>query len=213
MNPLGPPAPQPEQTMKTFVMTGCIAAAGLGLAACQNPNWGVQRVDPTAQTDVDYRFNDQDAREALEWLSADCLSRGWVDAWMREHNGQRPIIYLATIKNNTQDYINTELYTTDFQKELLNSGRVLLKAERDAREELRDERLDTKFNDPATIKQIAKEINADFALVGSVNDSKQHSGDGRTVVSFYQFDMQLIDVETAEKVWIQTKDVKKVARR
>jgi PBP1b-binding outer membrane lipoprotein LpoB len=90
---------------------------------------------------------------------------------------------------------------------------VRVKAEKDLRPELRDERLDTKYNDPATLKAVAKELNADFALVGAVNDNKQRSNDGRTVVNFYQFDMQLVNVETAEKVWIQTKQVKKVATR
>jgi PBP1b-binding outer membrane lipoprotein LpoB len=63
------------------------------------------------------------------------------------------------------------------------------------------------------VKQIAKELNSDFALVGAVNDNKQRTNDGRVVVNYYQFDMQLINVETAEKVWIQTKEIKKVASR
>ncbi len=63
------------------------------------------------------------------------------------------------------------------------------------------------------MKQIAKELNSDFALVGAVNDNKQRTNDGRVVVNYYQFDMQLINVETAEKVWIQTKEIKKVASR
>ena len=198
--------------MKTTAAT-MAAIAAVALAGCENQNWRVHRVDPQSQTDVDYRFNDNDAHEALAWLSADCLSRPWVDNFMRENGGRQPIIFLGNIRNNTQDYINSQLYTTDFQKELLNSGRVRVKAERDLRPELRDERLDTKYNDPATLKAVAKELNADFALVGAVNDNKQRSNDGRTVVNFYQFDMQLVNVETAEKVWIQTKQVKKVATR
>jgi uncharacterized protein (TIGR02722 family) len=198
--------------MKTTAAT-MAAIAAVALAGCENQNWRVHRVDPQTQTDVDYRFNDNDAQEALAWLSADCLSRPWVDNFMRENGGRQPIIFLGNIRNNTQDYINTQLYTTNFQRELLNSGRVRVKAERDLRPELRDERLDTKYNDPATLKAVAKELNADFALVGAVNDNKQRSNDGRTVVNFYQFDMQLVNVETAEKVWIQTKAVKKVATR
>ncbi len=198
--------------MKTNRMLA-LAAATLTLAGCSHENWNVKRVDPSTPTDVDYRFNDEDAREVLAAMSADCMSKPWIDTWMRENGGKQPIIFLGTIKNNTQDYINTELYTTDLQKELLNGGRVRVKAEKQAREELRDERLDTKYNDPATIKQVAKEINADFALVGSVNDNKQRTNDGRTVVNYYQFDMQLINVETAEKAWIQTKPIKKVATR
>ena len=199
--------------MKTMQLMIPVAAAMMTLAGCSHENWNVKRVDPSTPTDIDYRFNDEDAREVLAAMSADCMSRPWIDNWMRENGGKQPIVFLGTIKNNTQDYINTQLYTTDLQKELLNGGRVRVKAEKDARQELRDERLDTKYNDPATVKQVAKELNADFALVGSVNDNKQRTNDGRKVVNYYQFDMELINVETAEKVWIQTKPIKKVATR
>jgi uncharacterized protein (TIGR02722 family) len=193
-----------------LVGIGAVLAA---LAGCSNQNYNVKRVDPTTSTEVDYRFNDEDARQTMQSMVADCLSKPWIDNWMQEHGGQRPIVFLGNVKNNTQDYINTQLYTTEIQEELINSQRVRVKAEREARQELRDERLDTQYNDPATIKAVAKEINADFALVGSVNDNKQRSADGNKIVSYYKVDMQLINVETAEKVWIQSKELKKVATR
>lgn len=193
-------------------LAASLAPLAGGLAGCSSGNWNVRRTDPTASTEVDYRFNDEDARQILAAMTADALSRPWVDRFRGQY-GRDPIIYLGTIKNNTQDYINTALYTDNVQRELLNSGRVRVKAERDARQELRDERLDTKYNDPETVKAVAKELNSDFALVGSINDNKQRSVDGRTVVNYYQATMELINVETAEKVWIQTKELKKVARR
>jgi penicillin-binding protein activator len=196
-------------TASMIVITGMATLAGCS----GNQNWRVQRVDPTTTTDIDYRFNDEDARQVFQSMVADALSRPWVDHWMRENGGQRPIIFLGNVRNETQDYINTGLFTTQVQEELINSGRVRVKAERDARAELRDERLDVRYNDPATIKAVAKEINADFALVGRIMDNKQRSGDGRTVVNYYQANMELINVETAEKVWIQTEEIKKVARR
>jgi penicillin-binding protein activator len=189
-------------------------AAGIMLiAGCASNEWNVKRVDPTASTDVDYRFNDEDARQIFQSMAKDVASRPWIDNHMRENSGQRPIVYLATVKNNTQDYINTQLFTNQIQEELLNGGRVTVKAERDARQELRDERLDTKYNDPATVKAVAKEVNADYALVGSISDVKQRSTSGRTVVSYYQAHMELVNVETAVKVWADTVEIKKVARR
>jgi uncharacterized protein (TIGR02722 family) len=192
-----------------------LAAAGLlaGTVACESQNWNVKRVDPTTQTDVDYRFNDQDAREIFQSMTQDMLSRRWIDGYLQASGGKQPIVFLGNVKNNTQDYINTQLFTNQIQDEMINSGRIRVKAERDAREELRDERLDTKYNDPATIKKVAAELNSAFALVGSINDVKQRSGDGRTVVNVYQAHMELINVETAEKVWSDTKEIKKVARR
>ena len=199
------------------MMMGRIVLAGAAICALApagcNKDYTVKRVDPTESTEVDYRFNDEDARQVLHEMASDCLAQGWVDKWMREHNGKAPIVYLATIRNNTQDYVNTQLFTTEFQAILINSGRVEVKAEKEWRQEIRDERLDTQYNDPATLKQIAKELNADFAIIGNVNDSKQRTDSGNKVVSYYKVDMQAVDVETAQKVWIGNKDVKKVATR
>jgi uncharacterized protein (TIGR02722 family) len=198
--------------MNRMILSTLAAASLLALSGC-NDGWKVNRVDPAKSTDIDYRFNDQDARQIFQELSQDMLSRPWAEAYMREHGDKRPIVYLANVKNNTQDYINTELFTNQLQEIMINSGKVRVKTESENRQAIRDERLDTKYNDPATIKAVAKELNADFALMGSINDNKQRSTSGNTVVNYYQATMTLTNVETAEKVWSNTVDIKKVAQR
>ena len=201
-------APRHSKTVTAGLLFLAIGAGG-----CASNEWKVNRVDPAAQTDVDYRFNDQDAREIFHELAQDALSRDWIDNFRRENNGRDPIVYLADVKNNTQEYINADLFTNQLIEEFINSQKVRVKTPRDARQEVRDERLDTKYNDPATIKAIAKELNADFALMGSINDVKQRSQSGRTVVNYYQVAMDLVNVETQEVVWRKTPEIKKVARR
>jgi uncharacterized protein (TIGR02722 family) len=198
--------------IRKTLATTLTATALLALAGC-NDGWKVNRVDPAKTTDLDYRFNDTDARQILQAMSQSALSSGNVERWVGEHGGRRPTIYLATVKNNTQDYINTELITNRLQDDLLNSGKFEIKAQRDLRQELRDERLDTKYNDPATVKRVAAEVNADLALLGSINDNKQRSTSGNTVVSVYEATLQLVDVETAKVIWRNTQDIKKVATR
>lgn len=189
----------------------CVAALGLG--GCAGENWNIERHNPKEVRDLDYRFDEDDAREVANAMIADCLSRPWIDRWEASHGGARPLIVVGNVSNNTQDYINTELFTDPIQKELLNSGRVRVKAQKDLRQELRDERLDTKFNDPATVKAVAKEVNADYMLVGRVADNKERSGDGRKVISYYKVTLELIDIETAEKTWIGDHDIEKTAAR
>lgn len=198
-------------TVKTLSLGVCCLS--LAVVGCGD-NWKVKRTNPDQTTDVDYRFNDDDAREVVVRAMEDCLKRPWIDRFMAENNGRRPIVYLANVRNKTQDYsANPELFTTKIQEELLNSGRVQVKAERDQRQDLRDERLDTKYNDPATVKAVAKEVNADFALTGQIIDNKQRSNDGKTIVNYYEISLELIDVEKATKEWIKTVPLKKVAKR
>ncbi|MEX2217906.1 MAG: hypothetical protein WD749_04025 [Phycisphaerales bacterium] len=190
-----------------------LSAAALMAVGCQQ-GWQVQRTDPRQPVDLDYRFNDEDARQIFHEMAGDMLSRPWIESHMRAHGGdQRPIVYLATVRNNTQDYIPTELFTNQLEEAMLNSGRVRVKAERDARADIRDERLDTRYNDPATVKAVAKELNADFALMGSITDVKQQAPGGAAIMNYYQARMELINVETAEKVWTRVSEIKKVASR
>jgi uncharacterized protein (TIGR02722 family) len=203
-----------ERRMKTmrFGSAALVLAALAAAPGCGN-NWQVERRDPNTVTDYDYRFDEDDARQVAHTMIADCLARPWIDLWMHENGGKRPLIVLGNVRNDTQDYINSNIFTDPIQKELLNSGRIRVKAEKDLRQEIRDERLDTKFNDPATIKAVAKEVNADLMMVGNIKDQKERTADGRKVISYYQVTLELINVETAEKIWIQNAEIEKKATR
>jgi uncharacterized protein (TIGR02722 family) len=196
----------------TRIVSLAFVSAALALTGCTN-NWNVERRDPKTVTDYDYRFDEDDAREVANTMIPDALDKPWIHRWNATHNGQPPLIVLGNVQNKTEDYINSDIFTDPIQEALLNSGRVRVKAEKDLREDLRDERLDTKFNDPDTIKAIAKEINADYMMVGTVKDQKERSRNDRKIISFYQVTMELIDIETAEKVWIKTHEVEKRATR
>src|SRR5687767_989582 len=93
-----------------------LSAAALCAVACQ-PTWQVHRTDPRQPVDLDYRFNDEDARQIFNEMAADVLSRPWIESHMRAHGGDtRPIVYLASVRNNTQDYIPTELFTNQLEE-------------------------------------------------------------------------------------------------
>ncbi|MBY0263209.1 MAG: penicillin-binding protein activator LpoB [Phycisphaerales bacterium] len=190
----------------------CLVAP-LALSACNAPYRDVKRVPADAVVDFDYRFNDTDARQVWQGMVNDATFRGWIDRWIAEHNGQRPIIIIGAIKNNTQDYINTLTFTRNFEREMLNSGRVRVVAAKGDRPDLRDERLQgQEWNSPATRKQMKNETGADLILLGDVNDIQQRSLDGRTVSKYYQVNLDLTDLETSEKAWIGSVEVKKVSR-
>lgn len=184
----------------------------LALAGCGSGNWNVSRNDPNEVKDLNYRFDEDDARQVFQQMVNDCLSKPWIDNW-RAEKGERPIVVVSTIRNNTQEYINSNIFTSQVERELINSGRVRFKERKDRRDVIRDERLDVKYNDPSTVKAVAKELNADFVMVGEINDNKETTRDGRSVIQFYQVNMEMVNAETAEKVWIGTKEIEKRAKR
>lgn len=199
----------------TLVRTGLILSlAGMTLASasCGPTRRDVRRVDPGTVVDVDYRFDDEDARQIYQGMANDALFRSWIDNWMVEHGGKRPVIIIGNIKNNTQDYINTKLFTRSFEREMLNSGRVRVVSARDDRGDLRDERLQgQEWNSPETRKIMKNELGADLMLLGDINDVQERSLRGETVVKFYQVNLDLTNLESNEKVWIGTQEVKKVS--
>lgn len=203
----------------SFIVAGFSAAALIaGSTGCNSGgaygNWGVQRVDPEKTVDVDYRWQDDDAREAYRALIADCLARPWVENFRVSHNGNRPVVFVGTVRNETSDYVDTKLVTKRFEEELINSGRVRVVADRDQRGEIRDERQQGQaWNMPETVKKQAMELGADFILLGRVGEVKQESNDRRTIVQYYQINLELIDIQSNEKVWIGSKDIKKIAKR
>lgn len=190
-----------------------LASATALLGGCSN-NWNVTRVDPEKTVDVDYRWQDDDARAAYRALISDALARPWVENFRNAHGGNRPVVFVGTVRNETSEYIDTKLVTKRFEEELINSGRVRVVADRDQRGEIRDERQQGQaWNMPETVKKQAMELGADYILLGRVAEIKQESNDRRTVVQYYQINLELIDIQSNEKVWIGTKELKKVARR
>lgn len=187
--------------VSTLTLTGC------------SPNWKVKRIDPAETVDLDYRFDDEDARQVAHGMIEDALSKPWLVEHMAV-NDKRPLVVVGTVKNATGDYIDADLFTDVIQEELLNSGRVRFIAERDLRAELRQERLEElEFRDPATIKQAAMEKGADYMMLGRIKDVKERSIDSKQVVNFYQVTLEMIDIETNEKVWIESREIKKTAKR
>ncbi len=196
---------------RAAVVTLALISCG-SFAGCQSER-EVTRVDPKATIDLDYRFNDVDARQIYQEMVDDALFRNWSTRFMEEHNGKKPVVIVGRIENRTNDYIESDLFTTQWERELLNSDRVRFVARPYQRGDLRDERAQgQEWNSPETRKQMRNETGADYMLLGTINSSDQRSLSGRQRVKYYQVTLELIDIESNEKVWIGTSEIKKLVR-
>ena len=168
----------------------------------------VYRIEPETQTDLSGKWNDTDARLVAEEMVSDCLSRVWLTNWAAQA-GEKPIVTVGTIRNRSSEHIDMETFTTDFERELINSGQVRFVASKDQREEIRvDERLDQQeWASLETVKRIRNETGADFVLLGGIKSITDEIEGTRVV--FYQTDLEMINIESMEKVWIGTKKIKK----
>ena len=210
--------------MKRMMNGMCVAVicAGLvgGLTGCASENERITRVDPMkGGIDVNSRYNATDAHQMAEVLINDALSKPWIENARAANAGAgvnpaTPKMVLGTIKNKTTDYtIDMAMVTNQVQEELINSGRVRVFAAKDIRNELRAERFDTEFADPATVSKAASEIKAQFMLLGELLENVQVSGDGRTKDVYYELRLEMTDMATTEKLWIKTARSRKISER
>lgn len=177
------------------------------------PHREITRVDPNTVVDVNEQWNDVDARATYQHMVQDALSRPWIDNFSHDHNGQRPVVVVGPVENATQTYIDSKMFTTDIERELINSGKVRFVADKTQRDPIREERIQSReWSRPETQKQLKAETGADYVMLGRIMQDAPRTLDGRAGVQYYKVNLEVIDLESNEKVYIGTRELKKLWR-
>jgi uncharacterized protein (TIGR02722 family) len=168
----------------------------------------ITRVNADEAIDLSGNWNDTDSKLVADEMMADSVARPWMDNFIKA-NQTKPRIIVGTVLNKSDEHINTETFVKDLERSLINTGKATFVASKAERDEIRDERMDqADFSDPATVKKFGKEIGADFMLKGQINtitDAIKNE-----TLKYYQIELELVDIQTNEKVWIGQKKIKKV---
>ncbi|MFH0733929.1 MAG: penicillin-binding protein activator LpoB [bacterium] len=171
------------------------------------PSRTVTRIGTDEVVDLSGRWNDTDSRLTAEQMIKGLLERPWDDEFQTT-NGRKPAVIVGTVRNLSSEHIETGIFIKDIERELVNCGRVKFVATKEERVEIRDERTDQQsFATEETAKGLANETGADFMLKGSIK-SQTDAVDGQEI-KYYQVDLELINLENNEKVWIDSKKIKK----
>jgi PBP1b-binding outer membrane lipoprotein LpoB len=100
-------------------------------------------------------------------------------------------------------------FLKDIERAMVNSGTVQVVASAEERGEIRDEREDQRVNSsPETLKQMGREVGADFMLIGEINQINDAAGGEE--LKYYQVDLTLVNIETNVKEWLGQKKIKKM---
>ena len=188
-------------------------AAGLMLANCYQGPTGptVIRTDAEEEIDLSGEWNDVDSRLVSEEMIRDLLGRPWIEEWSGGV-AKKPRLVVGRVANKSQDHIPTDTFVKDLERELINSGEVSFVASQNQRDQLMAEKeyqahqatLDTQ-------KAMGRELGADFLLVGQINSIVDEAPG--VMMKYYQVELELINIETGEKVWMGQKKIKKVIER
>jgi len=189
----------------------------IGISTSSLQCGSVARINTTQITDLSGRWNDTDARLVAEEMTQDIVKRSWVNNFI--NNTQRkPVIIVGEILNKSHEHIDTEPFIKDIEKELINAQAVKIVAHGSFRNKLRNQRQEQNqiANEGKSLemhKNFSKELGADFMLFGSINTIVDSKAEGKHRVIFYQVNLELVDLETNEIVWIGDKKIKKYVKK
>ncbi len=191
---------------KTLIYIATIIAFIAITTSCSSSR-KVTRIDPNEQIDLSGRWNDVDSKQVAEQMSRDVLSKPWLIRFEGK-NERPPVVIVGIIINRTSEHIEAETFVKDVEIEFINSGKVRVVASDLFREKLREEKEQQQTNaTQETQAKIAAELGADFMLFGTINSTIDEYKKERVVN--YKVNLELINLETTEKVWIGDKEIKK----
>ena len=192
-----------SQLLTILALTVIVAVTG-----CKTK---VERVATDETIDLSGRWNDTDSQLVSAEMIGDLANRPWIEEYTAQ-NGQKPVIIVGTVRNKSSEHIETETFTKDLERELINSGRVKFVANTVERGELREERKEQQtWSREETQKRLAAETGADFMLQGGIKTIIDQ--EGKESVKFYQVDLEVVNLESNEKVWIGSKKIKKLVKK
>jgi penicillin-binding protein activator len=179
---------------------GTLVVLAVSLGACGSK---VQYGDATAVETLTVDFGSTDLQMIAEKMVQSLLSSPII------HEGQRPVLQVATVKNRTNEHIDTKAVTDKIRTTLINSGKVQFTAAEirpEILEELEYQR-GSGYVDPETRRTVGKQVGADFLLAGDIASIAKQKDDTKDI--YYKVTLNLVDLETGLIVWADEKEIRK----
>ena len=192
-----------------LLRAGLVLAALAAVSACSTK---VERLQETDSRDLSGGWNDTDSRLVSQEMIQDSLSRPWLQEFRGRAGQNRPAVIVGEVRNLSHEHINTNTFTLEMERALINSGKVDFVASKQERQGVRDERKDQDLNAREdTRNAMGRELGADFMVTGSINTIVDPNGSEQLL--YYQVNMTLISLADNRKVWVGQKDIKKLVTR
>lgn len=190
---------------KNLLIILCALCVAVLLPACGK---SVTRVDPGTDIDLSGEWNDADSRRVSEKLAGTIVQAPWHSNH-RAKVAKSPVVRVGDVVVRTDgDLVNTQIFTDELRKALINTQAVDVVTSRDEAAQTRVEIAEGAVNSaPETRKEAQQETGADYILFGSIK--VQNDQEGKKQVRFYHITMTLADVQTRKQVWLDTVTIKK----
>ncbi len=185
-----------------FVILGG-ALCAMVVAACGSK---VEYGDATAVETLTPEYGSTDLQMITEKMVRSLLASPTIS------EAHRPVVQVASVRNKTDEHIDTEALTDKIRTTLLQSGKVQFTAA-EVRPEIANElqyQTSSGYVNPATAKKVGKQVGADYLLEGEISTIKKSKGGTRDV--YYKINLNLVDLETGLITWADEKEIRKTEK-
>lgn len=189
-------------------LTGLLLiACSVFLAACSATT---QYGDATAEETVNTDFGSTDLQRIAEKMVDDLLV---FPPMVQVTSVKRPILFVDTIKNKTDEHIDMQSITDTIQSKLINSGKyrfVDMGQVEKIRKQLAYQNESGMVN-KGTAAQVGQQIGAEYMLYGNMASIVKQSSKTRDV--YYKFTLKLLHLETGIIEWSSEKEIRKTKEK
>lgn len=196
-----------------------VLASTLCSAACS----GISYDDPgkTETVNIDYGSTD------LQTLAGDMVDSLVAAPQLNylDNSGKgedkRIIVYMGDVENRTSEHIDTQGITDKVETQLLKSGKFRFVAadagQAEIGEQVRFQQESGRVREDM-MRSFGQQLGADVVLYGTLRSiekkkgSSIESGGTRKQDVYYQFVLRCVNIDTAETIWIEEKELRKTER-
>lgn len=128
--------------------------------------------------------------------------------------GSKPVVYVSSVKNRTDEHIDTRSVTDKIKVTLLKSGRVRFSAVSEANDEILKQleyQASSGAVDPATAKSLGRQVGADYFLYGELSSIRKSAGRVKDI--YFKFTLNLVNIQTGLIDWADEKEIRKQAKK
>lgn len=197
-----------KNAMQNKLMVAALAIAALGLTGCATK---IQYGDATGVETVTTDFGSTDLQLIAEKMVDDLLaSPAMADI---APNGERPILFVESIKNKTTEHIDTESITDTISTKLLNSRRfrfVDMSRMEDVQKQLNYQK-NSGLVDETKAAQMGKQLGAKFMLYGNLASITKAAGSTKDI--YYKFTLKLSNIESGIVEFQSEKEIRKTSKK
>lgn len=197
----------PTAILNRFAAIIIVVLAAIALTACASK---VQYGDAQSVETVDINFGSTDLQTSATKMVDSLLTFPAVIAVTQQ---KRPVLFVDTVRNKTQEHIDTESVTDTIVNKLLRSGKFQFvdMSAVEAVEEQFDYQRHSGLVDPNKAAQLGRQVGAQYMLYGNLSSILKQSKKEKDI--YYKFTLKMLNLESGLLVWQDEKEIRKSVKR